>query len=81
MILINSVFRAGNNYYPQVFLEQCKYVIKDKKINNCVTDDVEISSGSDEDNSNEQILEKNQMKKNSDEEDSSEEKIFFSTYI
>ena len=26
-ILIDSVFRAGKNYYPQVFLE-CKYVVK-----------------------------------------------------
>ena len=25
------VFRTGTNYYPQVFLEECKYVIKGKK--------------------------------------------------
>ena len=24
--LIDSVFRVGKNYYPQVFLEECKYV-------------------------------------------------------
>ena len=28
VILIYSVFRTGKNYYPQVFLENCKYVIK-----------------------------------------------------
>ena len=28
VILIDSVFRTGNNYYPQVFLEECKYVVK-----------------------------------------------------
>ena len=31
VILINSVFRTGNNYYPQVFFKECKYVIKEKK--------------------------------------------------
>ena len=31
IILIDPVFRTGKNYYPQVFLEECKYVIKEKK--------------------------------------------------
>ena len=31
VMLIDSVFRTGNNYYPQVFLEECKYVVKGKK--------------------------------------------------
>ena len=26
VILMDSVFRTGKNYYPQVFLEECKYV-------------------------------------------------------
>ena len=30
--LINFVFRTGKNYYPQVFLEECKYVVKEKKV-------------------------------------------------
>ena len=30
VILIHSVFRTGQNYYPQVFLE-CKFVFKEKK--------------------------------------------------
>ena len=30
VILINSVFRTGKNYYPQVFLEECKYVVKEE---------------------------------------------------
>ena len=29
--LINFVFRMGKNYYPQVFLEECKYIFKTKK--------------------------------------------------
>ena len=31
VILIDSVFRIGENYCPQVFLEECKYVVKKKK--------------------------------------------------
>ena len=32
VILINSVFRKGKNHYLQVFLEKCKYVVKEKQI-------------------------------------------------
>ena len=32
MILIHSDFRKGKNYGPQVFLEECKYAVKEKKI-------------------------------------------------
>ena len=28
VILIDSVFRTGKSYYSQVYLEECKYVIK-----------------------------------------------------
>ena len=31
VILIDSVFRTGKNYYPQVFLEEYKYVVKEKR--------------------------------------------------
>ena len=29
--LINSVFRTGKNYHCQVFLEECKYIVKEIK--------------------------------------------------
>ena len=32
LILIDSVFKTGKNYYPEVFLEECKYVVKEKKM-------------------------------------------------
>ena len=32
VILIDSIFRTGNNYYSQVFLEKCKYVVKEKSM-------------------------------------------------
>ena len=74
LILIDSVFRTGNNYYPQVFLEECKYVIKDKKVPKYIIDNIEISSdsnreNSDEENSDEENFdEKHFDEKNSDEE-------------
>ena len=73
MILIHSVFRIGKNYGSQVFLEECKYAVKEKKIPKYIIDDIEFPSGSDEgnsdedntdeDNSDEEILEKVLMKK------------------
>ena len=75
VILIDSVFRTGKNYYPQIFWEECKYVIKEEKIPKYINDDIEISSDSNEESSDgETLLEKIQTKKNSDEENSDEEK-------
>ena len=59
---------TAKNYYPEVFLEECKYIIKERKIHKYIIDDVEISSDSDE-----EIIEKTQMEKHSNEENSDEE--------
>ena len=38
-----------------MFLEECKYVVKEKKMSGSITDDIEISSDdSDEEKSNEE---------------------------
>ena len=66
VILIDSVFRTGKSYYPQVFLEECEYVVKEKKIPNYIIGNVEISSDSDRENSNEE----NSGEENSNEENS-----------
>ena len=50
--MIDSAFRMGNNYYPQVFLEECYF----RKF-------LEISSDSDRENSDEEILMKKTEKK------------------
>ena len=42
--MFDSVFRSGKNYYPQVFLEECKYVVKEKKMPRFITKDTEIYS-------------------------------------
>ena len=68
------LFLKHKNIILKFFLEECKYFIKEKKIYNYITDNAEICSDSDEDNSDEEIIEKNSDKeKNSDEEDSSED--------
>ena len=30
--VLNLFARTGTNYCPQVFLEECKYILKEKKI-------------------------------------------------
>ena len=52
----NSAYRTGKNYYLQVFLAECKYVIKEKKIHNYVIDNVKISTDSDEETLLEKII-------------------------
>ena len=63
---IDSVFTIGKNYYAQVFLEVCKYVIKEKKMHQYITDDVEICSDENSD-------EKNSDKEHSHEDNYTEE--------
>ena len=69
VILIGSVFRTGKNYNSQVFLEEYKYVVKEKKMPEYNTDMIEISSDSDREDSDEEVS----KKENSDEENSNEE--------
>ena len=64
VILSNCVFGKGKHYYPQVFSEESKYVVKEKRIPKYIIDDIETSSDSDRENSDED---------NSNEENSNEE--------
>ena len=55
VILIDSVYRKDNNYYPQVFLKECKHVVKEKKMSEYITDELEISfADSDREDSDEE---------------------------
>ena len=66
--------RTGKIYHPQVFFEECKYIVKEKKIPKYVTDDIQISSDCDwedskEENSGEENFDEgNSNKENSDEQ-------------
>ena len=51
VIFIDSVYRTGKNYYPQVFLEERKYVVKEKLMPGYINVKIETSSDdSDEEN-------------------------------
>ena len=63
VILIDFVFRTGKNYYPQVFLEEYKYVVREKKIPEYVTDEIEISLNSDKEDSDEETLNEGKSEK------------------
>ena len=67
IILVDSVFRTGKNYYPQV--KNVSMLLKKKKIPKYIIDDIEISSDSAEENSDEENCDKdNSNEKNYDEE-------------
>ena len=68
--MIDSTFRTGNNYYPQRFLEECKYIVKERKMSEYITDNTEISS---DDSDRGDYNEENSDEENSDKENSDEE--------
>ena len=53
VIILDSLYKKDKRYHPQVFLEECNYVIKEtkKSIKKFVANNIEISSDdSDEEN-------------------------------
>ena len=41
VILLDSIFvNSDNSYYPQIFLEECKYAVKKKKIINTIIEEL-----------------------------------------
>ena len=50
--MIDSVIKANKKYYPQTFLEECKYIQEKIKIVNHIDEDLE-NSKSDSDSNNE----------------------------
>ena len=53
VVLIESIFKMGKNFYPQWFLEKCTYIGKEKEVTRHVTEELEISSN-DSDKSDEE---------------------------
>ena len=47
IIMIDSVIKANKKYYPQTFLEECKYVQEKIKLENHIDEDLEKSEYSD----------------------------------
>ena len=41
VVLIDSIFKMYENYCPQVFLEEYKYIVKKKEVTTHITEDLE----------------------------------------
>ena len=50
LIMLDSVIRVNKRYYPQIFLEECKYVIRKNKMEKVINDDLDLSSSDESDN-------------------------------
>ena len=49
VILVDSTFVNSNKkYYPQIFLEECKYAVKDRKIINTINEELKLNKSDDE---------------------------------
>ena len=46
--MLDSVIRVIKKYCPQTLLEECKYEEKRTKMENLITDDLDLSSSDDE---------------------------------
>ena len=44
LIMVDSVITVNKKYYPQIFLEECKYVIRKNKMENLIHDFLDLSS-------------------------------------
>ena len=47
-ISVDSVLKIEKKWYPQVYLEQCKYKVKERKIRNLIDYDIDSDSDSEE---------------------------------
>ena len=57
--LIDSVFKLDKHYYPEIYLEECKYVVKEKKMSKFIGRDKEFFLGeSDYEVSDENVFDK-----------------------
>ena len=52
LIILDSVIRVSEKYYPQTPLEECIYEIKKTKIENLMNDDLDPSNDTDNESDN-----------------------------
>ena len=48
VILLDSVVKTDNYYYPQIFLKECKYAIKKNKIINRINEELKLDESDDD---------------------------------
>ena len=49
LIMLGSAVKVGKKYYPQLFLEECKYIKRKNKMFNYINDELEMTSSDDDD--------------------------------
>ena len=49
LIMLDSVIRVNKKYYPQIFSEECKYVIRKNKMENLINDDLDLNASDESD--------------------------------
>ena len=50
LIMLDSVIRVNKKHYSQTHLEECKYAIRNNKMENLINDDLDLSSSDESDN-------------------------------
>ena len=50
LTMLDAVIRVNKKFYPQIFLEECKYLIRKNKMENLINDDLDLSSSDESDN-------------------------------
>ena len=48
LIMLDYVIGVSKQHYPQTLLEECKYKIKNKEMENLINDDLDLSSSENE---------------------------------
>ena len=73
VVLIDSVFITGKNYYPWMFLEECKYALKKKRFLSILLM-IEITSDSDRENYDKENSDKETSDEGNSDKETSDEK-------
>ena len=63
-VLIDSVLKKDDKYYPRVFLKECRYIIKEKKKHRHIKEELKISLDESDKESDKKIWQKNRLKLN-----------------
>ena len=67
--MLDSVVKVGKKYYPQVFLEECKYIKRKNKMFNYINDDLEITSSDYDDDDDDELYSESDSESDSDSND------------
>ena len=43
LVMLDSVIRVSKKYYPQKLLEECKYAVRENKMENLINDDLDLT--------------------------------------